>query len=93
MNVEKYYKKAYLDLPENKEEREIQIEKFKKVVEDIDKILNIDLSNEREYEITSAIKSPLREDEVKDSIDRELIFNNTNHREYGYFKLDNILED
>lgn len=93
MNVDRYYKKAYLRLPEDKEERELQISKFKRVVDMIEKIMEYDTSNMDVFEITSDISSPLREDEVVESYDREEIFSNTDHREYGYFKLDNIMED
>lgn len=93
MNVERYYEKAYLRLPEDETERKIQIEKFEKLVDLADKMFSVDTEGVPYFEITSEIPSPLREDVVKDSIDRELIFNNTDHREYGYFRLDNILED
>ena len=93
MDVERYFKKAYLSLPEDENERNIQIEKIKKIVENVEVIMQEDTSNYEEYEITSELSSPLREDEVVESTDRELIFANTSHREYGYFKLDNIMED
>lgn len=93
MNVERYYNKAYLRLPEDEKERDIQIAKFKRVVEMADHILDYSTEKEEYFEITSEISSPLREDEEEASTDRELIFQNTKHREYGYFKLDKILED
>ncbi|WP_282926036.1 Asp-tRNA(Asn)/Glu-tRNA(Gln) amidotransferase subunit GatC [Helcococcus kunzii] len=93
MDVERYFKKAYLSLPEDEYERKIQIDKINKIVDKVESIMQKDTSDYKEFEITSDLKSPLREDEVKDSTDRELIFANTNHREYGYFKLDNIMED
>ena len=93
MNVERYYKKAYLDLPSDESERKIEIEKFEKVVKMANKLLDVDTSEMETYEITSELISPLRDDEIKESTDRELIFANTQHREYGYFKLDNIMED
>lgn len=93
MNVERYFKKAYLKLPENKEERDEQIKKFKDIVSMVETMMELDTTNMEEFEITSEIRSPLRKDEVKGSTDRELIFDNTKHREYGYFKLDNIMED
>lgn len=93
MNVERYYEKALVRLPDNKEEREQQIKKFNNVVNMVDLMMDVDTSDMQIYEITSEIKSPLRKDEIKKSTDRELIFANTKHREYGYFKLDNVLED
>lgn len=93
MDVERYFKKAYLSLPEDENERNIQIEKINKIVDKVETIIQIDTSQYQEFEITSDLRSPLREDEVLESTDRELIFANTNHREYGYFKLDNIMED
>lgn len=93
MDVERYYKKAYIDLPEEKRERDVQIEKFEKLVNLAEKLMQVDTDNYEEFEITSHVYSPLREDEVLESTDRELIFSNTKHREYGYFKLDNIMED
>lgn len=93
MNAERYYEKAYLKLPEDKLEREDQISKFNKIVKLADEMMLIDTEGEEYYEITSELNSPLREDIVKDSTDREEIFANTKHREYGYFKLDNIMED
>lgn len=93
MNAERYYDKALLNLSEDAETRKAQIEGFNRVVEKVEKMMSVDTSNFEEFEITSEIESPLREDEVKESLDRELVFSNTTHREYGYFKLDNILED
>lgn len=93
MDVERYYKKAYLYLPEDGKEREDVIKKFERLVDLADEMLKEDTEGLDYYEITSEISSPLREDEVEDSIDRELIFKNTKHREYGYFKLDNIMEE
>lgn len=93
MNVERYYNKAYLRLPEDEKEREIQISKFERVVEMVDHMMEFSTERGEYFEITSEISSPLREDIVEESTDRELIFQNTKHREYGYFKLDKILED
>lgn len=93
MNVERYYNKAYLRLPEDEKERDIQISKFERVVEMVDHMMEYSTESGEYFEITSEISSPLREDEVEESTDRELIFQNTKHREYGYFKLDKILED
>lgn len=93
MNVERYYEKSLLRLPENKKEREEQIKKFNNVVDMVDLMMDVNTVDMKSYEITSEIKSPLRQDEIKESTDRELVFANTKHREYGYFKLDNILED
>lgn len=93
MDVKRYYEKAYLRLPEDENERNIQIEKFEKLVKLADDMMLQDSEGLDYYEITSEISSPLREDEVRESVDREDIFKNTKHREYGYFKLDNILED
>lgn len=93
MNVERYYNKAYLSLPEDEKERDIQISKFERVVEMVNHMMKYSTENDDFFEITSEISSPLREDEIKESTDRELIFQNTKHREYGYFKLDKILED
>lgn len=93
MNVERYYEKSLLRLPENKKEREEQIKKFNNVVDMVDLMMEVNTVDMKSYEITSEMKSPLRQDEIKESTDRELVFANTKHREYGYFKLDNILED
>ena len=93
MNVERYYNKAYLRLPEDKKERDIQISKFERVVEMVDHMMDYSTESGEKFEITSEISSPLREDIVEESTDRELIFQNTIHREYGYFKLDKVLED
>lgn len=93
MDVKRYYEKAYLRLPEDENEKNIQIEKFEKLVKLADYMMLQDSEGLDYYEITSEISSPLREDEVRESVDREDIFKNTKHREYGYFKLDNILED
>lgn len=93
MDVEKYYKNAFLELPNNEKEKEEQIEKFNKILDKVEKIMDANTDSNDIFEITSDIKSPLREDNVKESIDRETIFINTDHREYGYFKLDNIMED
>lgn len=93
MNVENIYQKALLSLPENENDREEQIDKFEAIVDSVEKIMEVDTSNIEEFEITSDINSSLREDKIEESVDREVIFENTNHREYGYFKLDNVLED
>lgn len=93
MDVERYYRKAYLELPEDKEERERQIKVFENVIKSADRLFEVDTEEIDAYEITSELSSPLREDVVVESVDRELIFTNTKHREYGYFKLDNIMED
>lgn len=93
MDVKRYYEKAYLRLPEDENERNIQIKKFEKLVKLADDMMLQDSEGLDYYEITSEISSPLREDEVRESVDREEIFKNTKYREYGYFKLDNILED
>lgn len=93
MNVENIYQKALLSLPENETDRDEQIAKFEAIVDSVEKIMEVDTSNIEEFEITSDINSSLREDKIEESVDREVIFENTNHREYGYFKLDNVLED
>lgn len=93
MNVERYYERAYLRLPEDMDEKEVQISKFERIIEMVDHMMEHETSEDEYFEITSEISSPLREDEIEESTDRELIFTNTKHREYGYFKLDNIMED
>lgn len=93
MDAKRYYEKAYVNLPEDEKERKIQIEKFESVVNSVKNLLDLEVEDEEYFELTSEISSPLRPDEVKESTDREEIFLNTDHREYGYFKLDNIMED
>lgn len=93
MNVERYYNKAHLRLPEEKEDRKVQIEKFEVLVKLAEEMMKTNSEGLEYFEITSQISSPLREDIVEESIDRELVFANTKHREYGYFKLDNTMED
>lgn len=91
MDVERIYKKAFIDMKE--EEREVLVKKFRDVVSSVDKIMEVDTAGIEIFEITSEIESPLRDDEVTPSLDREAALKNTVHREYGYFKLDKILED
>ncbi|MDO4778267.1 MAG: Asp-tRNA(Asn)/Glu-tRNA(Gln) amidotransferase subunit GatC [Tissierellia bacterium] len=91
MDVERIYKKAFIDMKE--EEREVLVKKFRDVVSSVDKIMEVDTAGIEIFEITSEIESPLRDDEVTSSLDREAALKNTVHREYGYFKLDKILED
>ena len=93
MNIEKYFNNAYLNLPDDSNEKNEQIDKFKKVVDMVEEFMEVDTSDMKCLEITSEINCPFREDIVKPSIDREEVFENTSHREYGYFKLDKILED
>lgn len=91
MDVEKIYRKSFLKIDENKKEEIIK--KFKDVVANVDKIMDIDTSNEGIYEITTEVHSPMREDEIEPSLDREDALKNTSHRQYGYFKLEKVLED
>ena len=93
MDAKRYYERAFLNLPQDEKEKQIQIEKFESVVNSVNNLLDLQVEGEEYFEITSELSSPLRPDEVKESTDREEIFSNTDHREYGYFKLDNIMED
>lgn len=91
MDIEKIYYKAYLLVDPS--EKDFIEKKFFDVVKSVDRIMEVDTSQIKSYEITSEVFSPMRDDSIMESIDREVAFANVKTREYGYFKLNNILED
>lgn len=90
IDVEKIYRESMLAIEEGKKEETIK--KFKDVVENVGSIFDLDTEGVEYFEITSEIKSPLREDEPEESIDREVALKNTKHREYGYFKIGKVVD-
>ncbi len=88
--VKKIYEKSFLYLED--EELEEQAEKFNEIIEKVDEIFNVNLADEDYFEITSDLNSLLREDEPEESLDREVALKNAKHREYGYFKLERVLD-
>lgn len=90
IDVEKYYRDSMFFIPEG--EKEITIKKFKDVVRNVDSIFDLDTDGVEYFEITTAIQAPLREDVPEEGLDREDALSNTNHRQYGYFKLGKVVD-
>lgn len=90
IDVEKIYDESMLYIDDEIKEETIKM--FKDVIEKVNTIFEIDTKDMDFFEITSDNISPLREDEPKDSLDRELALSNTKHREYGYFKIGKVVD-
>ncbi|MGO3019005.1 MAG: Asp-tRNA(Asn)/Glu-tRNA(Gln) amidotransferase subunit GatC [Anaerococcus sp.] len=83
--VERIYNLANLSVP--KEDLEILAEKYNTVTEFIERIFEVDTSNVEMLEIVASHNAVLREDKVKESLDRDKALENAKNTEYGYFKL------
>ncbi len=88
--VRRIYEKSFLYLSD--ENLDEQAQKFNEIIEKVDEIFDLDLEGEDYFEITSDLTSPLREDVACESLDREDALKNAKHREYGYFKLERVLD-
>lgn len=84
--VERIYNLANLDLS-GKNVKEIA-DKYNKVTDFIERIFEVNTDNVDMTEIIAAHYSNLREDEVKESLDRQVALKNAKDTEYGYFRLD-----
>lgn len=83
--VEKVYKLANLSLPE--EDLETIATKYKKVMNFIERIFEVDTSKVDMLEIVASHNAVLRDDVVKESLSRQEALENAKDKEFGYFRL------
>ena len=88
--VKRVYSLANLKIKE--EDLEVMKDKFNTVLNFANTILEVDTSNVEMLEMVSNHTSVLREDEVEDSLDRDLALKNAKDKEYGYFRLKKVVE-
>lgn len=76
------------------EDKDIEIvkEKFNTVLKFSKSILEVNTEDVKMLEIVENHNTILRDDIVKDSIDREMALKNSTDREYGYFRLKKVVE-
>lgn len=84
--VEKIYKLANLDL--TNKDINIITDKFNLILDFIDHIFDVDSEDVEITEMINNHKAILREDEIKDSLDREDALKNAKDTQFGYFRLD-----
>lgn len=88
--IKKIYSLANLKIDES--ELEEIAKKFDEVFQFANEIMDIDTKDIEELEIVVEHNSPLRADEVCESVSREDALYNANDREYGYFKLKKVVK-
>lgn len=88
--IKKIYSLANLKIDES--ELEEISKKFDDVFQFANEIMNLDTEELQELEIVVEHNSPLREDEVCESISREDALSNAQDREYGYFRLKKVVK-
>lgn len=88
--VKKIYSLANLRVDDS--ELEVIAKKFEDVFEFASEIMKLDTENVEGLEIVVEHNSPLREDVVVESIDREDALLNAQDREYGYFRLKKVVK-
>lgn len=84
--VERIYRLANLDL--SNENIDQIADKFNTILDFIDHIFKVDTKDVKMTEMLENHKVILREDKVKNSLDREDALKNAKDTKYGYFKLD-----
>lgn len=88
--VKKIYSLANLRVDDK--ELEVIAKKFEDVFEFAGEIMKLDTENVEGLEIVVEHNSPLREDIVMESVDREEALLNAQDREYGYFRLKKVVK-
>ncbi|WP_425446368.1 Asp-tRNA(Asn)/Glu-tRNA(Gln) amidotransferase subunit GatC [Dethiothermospora halolimnae] len=76
----------------NDEEIEDFTEKFKSVVEYIDKLKEVDTEGVEPTYHVLPIKNVMREDEVHESLSRDKVLSNATNSENGYIKIPKVLK-
>lgn len=84
------YNQAYLLL--NEEEEENLLNYYQKSIGGVKVFDKLDLGGIEPMEINTDMSLSLREDEVKESMDRDQALSYSDLREYGYFKLDRVVD-
>lgn len=88
-NIKTLYEHATLEISDDKLDEELK--KVNSILKYADKIFNLDIENVKPLEMIPTHKTKLREDVVKESLDREEALKNAHDREYGYFRLKKVL--
>ncbi len=88
--VKRVYSLANLNIKE--EELELMKDKFNTVLDFANTIMEVDTENVKMLEMVSNHFSVLRDDEVEESLDREMALKNAKDKEYGYFRLKKVVE-
>lgn len=62
------------------------------LLDEVESINDIDVSNVPITYNVNNMKNPLRNEEVRESLDREEVLKNTSEKQYGYFKILKVME-
>ena len=88
--VIRIYDLAHLNLEE--EHVDILAEKYTKVLDFAEIIMEVDTKDVEPMEIVQEEKALFRDDIVEESLDREKALENAKDREYGYFRLKKVID-
>ena len=88
--VKRIYDRAFLNIEE--EDLDRVCENFTQILDSIDVLEELDTEGVEMLENILDKDCEFREDEVKDSLRRSLALSNSDLTEYGYFKLDRVVE-
>lgn len=88
--VIRIYDLAHLNLDEDRVE--ILSEKYTKVLDFAELIMEVDTENVIPMEMVQEEKAAFREDIPEESLDRETALLNAKDREYGYFRLKKVID-
>lgn len=88
--VIRIYDLAHLNLDEDRVE--ILSEKYTKVLDFAELIMEVDTENVLPMEMVQEEKAVFREDIPEESLDRETALQNAKDREYGYFRLKKVID-
>lgn len=62
------------------------------LLDEVESINDIDVSNVPITYNVNDMKNPLRDEEVRESLDRDEVLKNTSEKQYGYFKILKVME-
>ncbi len=88
--VIRIYDLAHLNLEEDRVD--ILAEKYTKVLNFAEIIMEVDTDNIEPKEMIQEEKAVFREDIIEESLDREKALENAKDREYGYFRLKKVID-
>ena len=62
------------------------------LLDEVESINEIDVSNVPITYNVNDMKNPLRDEEIRESLDRDEVLKNTSEKQYGYFKILKVME-
>lgn len=62
------------------------------LLDEVESINDIDVSNVPITYNVNDMKNPLRDEEIRESLDRDEVLKNTSEKQYGYFKILKVME-